>query len=314
MTPHTSGTPDDRGTDLSPLRIAAAADRLDAVFTHTPQFVSDDLSDRLGREVVVKNETMTPIGSFKGRGTSLLAARLDPAKTWVCPTAGNFGQGLAYVARARGAQVEAFVSPDVPAAKVDAMRALGARVHVSEDPDGAARRRVRSGSHRQLVLDGLGPEMAEGAGTIAVELEAAGPIDVAVIQIGDGALISGVACWLKATRPQTRIIGVCAGGAPAMAKSFAAGRVITTPRTHTIATALAISKPIPKSLARITSLVNEIVLVDDDDLRSAQRLILDALGMSVEPGGAAGVAALAKHGRRMPPGRAAVVLTGAELT
>jgi threonine dehydratase len=153
--------------------------------------------------------------------------------------------------------------------------------------------------------------MAEGAGTIALELETAGPIDVAVVQLGDGALISGIACWLKAARPHTRIVGVCASGAPAMARSFAAGRVVTTPSTGTIATALAISEPIPESFARVRALVDDVVLVDDDDLRSAQKLILDTVNVSVEPAGAAGVAALMRHGDRVPPGRTAVVLTGA---
>jgi threonine dehydratase len=101
---------DNHLTDLSPERIAAAAERIEAAFLHTPQFVSDELSAALEREVVVKDETVTPIGSFKGRGTWLLAEKLDPVKTWVCSTAGNFGQGLAYAARARGAIVEAFVS------------------------------------------------------------------------------------------------------------------------------------------------------------------------------------------------------------
>jgi threonine dehydratase len=153
--------------------------------------------------------------------------------------------------------------------------------------------------------------MAEGAGTIALELEASGPIDLAIVQIGDGALISGIACWLRTVRPQTRIVGVCASGAPAMARSFAAGHVIATPDTHTIATAIAVSDPIPESLARVIALVDEIVLVDDDDLRSAQQVILDTLNIAVEPAGAAGVAALARHGDRLHPGRTAVLLTGA---
>jgi threonine dehydratase len=152
--------------------------------------------------------------------------------------------------------------------------------------------------------------MAEGAGTIALEMEALGPIDLAVVQIGDGALASGIACRL---RPQTRIVGVCASGAPAVARSFAAGRAISTPDTDTIATAIAVSEPIPESLARVIALVDEIVLVDDDDIRSAQRLILDVLGIAVEPARAAGVAAVARHADRLPPGRTAVVLSGAGL-
>ena len=131
---------DEGSTDLSPKRIAAATDQIDPVFCDTPQFVSEQLSARFGREVVVKVETLNPIGSFKGRGTSLLARQLDPTHTWVCSTAGNFGQGLAYAARAQGATVHAFVSPAVPSAKVSSMRTLGARVQVSERPEEDRRR------------------------------------------------------------------------------------------------------------------------------------------------------------------------------
>jgi threonine dehydratase len=304
-------TGDGEVTDLSPARIAAAIDRIDPAFLRTPQFASDQLSAALQREVIVKNETVTPIGSFKGRGAWLLAEQLDPTRTWVCWTAGNFGQGLAYAARARGATLEAFVSADVPAAKIAGMRALGAHVHVSEQPGRASREHAAAAHDRLLVVDGLYPEMAEGAGTIGLELEACRPIDLAVVQIGDGALISGIARWLKAAQPTMRIVGVCASGAPAMARSFAAGRVVSTPGTETIATALAVSEPVPESLARVMALVDDIVLVDDDDLRSAQELILETLDVSVEPAGAAGVAALARHGTSLPPGRTAVLLTGA---
>jgi threonine dehydratase len=304
-------TPGDRATDLSPARIAAAVERIDPVFLRTPQFISDDLSAALGREVVIKNETATPIGSFKGRGAWLLAEQLDPAMTWVCSTAGNFGQGLAYAARARGGTVEAFVSADVPTEKIGGMHALGAVVHTSEQPEQSAREHAAASDERLHVVDGLHREVAEGAGTIGLELDVSGPLEVAVVQIGDGALISGIACWLKSKRPVTRVIGVCASGAPAMARSFTAGRLVATPGTNTIATALAISEPVPASLARVTSLVDEIVLVDDDDLRSAQQLILGTLNIPVEPAGAAGVAALVRHGPSLPPGRTAILLTGA---
>jgi threonine dehydratase len=96
-----------------------------------------------------------------------------------------------------------------------------------------------------------------------------------------------------------------------MARSFTAGQVISTPGTDTIATALAISEPVPESLARVIALVDEIVLVDDDDLRCAQQLIVESLGVLVEPAGAAGVAALARYSAQLPRGRTAVLLTGA---
>jgi threonine dehydratase len=303
----------DEVAGLSLARMAAGAGEIDPVFLRTPQFLDERLSATLGREVVVKVETLNPIGSFKGRGTWLLAGALDPARTWVCSTAGNFGQGLAYAARTRRASVHAFVSPDVPEAKVAGMRALGARVEVVERPGTAAREHAAASADRVLVVDGRGPEMAEGAGTIGLELQAAGRFDSAVVQLGDGALISGVARALKAAAPETRIIGVCATGAPAMARSFAAGHAVSTPGTDTIAAAMAVSEPVPESLARVLALVDDVVLVDDDDLRSAQRLVAASLGVLVEPAGAAGVAALARHRDRLPGRRTAVLLTGAGL-
>lgn len=298
--------------DLSLERIGAASQRIDPAFLATPQFVDERLSLELGREVVVKVETLNPIGSFKGRGTWLLAQGLDRDRTWVCATAGNFGQGLAYAARANGASVHVFAAAAAPRGKVERMRALGARVEVSERSEPAAREHAAAApDQRILVRDGLDPAIAEGAGTIAVELGSAGPIDTALVQIGDGALISGVARWLKARQPRTRVVGVCASGAPAMARSFEAGRPLTIGGAGTIAAALAISEPVPESLARITALVDEIVLVDDDDLRSAVDLIAETLGVLVEPAGAAGVAALRRHGRSVAGERVAVLLTGA---
>jgi threonine dehydratase len=297
--------------DLSPTRIAAAAAEIDPVFLDTPQFVSEPLSAQLGCEVLVKVETLNPIGSFKGRGTSLLARRLDPARDWVCSTAGNFGQGLAYAGRARGAGVDVFVSADVPAAKVARMRSLGARVESAADPEAAALAHAAEREERFLVVDGLHPEIAEGAGTIAVELGSADPVDTAFVQLGDGALITGVACWLKSAAPATRVVGVCASGAPAMAESFAAGRPVRVDGAGTIATALAIREPISESLDRVIALVDEVVLVDDDELREAAELIAESVGVLVEPAGAAGVAALLRRRSELEGRRVAVLLTGA---
>jgi threonine dehydratase len=296
--------------DLSLERIEASLGQIDPVFLDTPQFVSGRLSNALGREVLVKVETLNPIGSFKGRGTAVLARKLDSSRIWVCATAGNFGQGLAYAAGEWDARTHIFVAPDAPAGKVERMRALGARVEVHERPESAAREHAAASADRLLVVDGLDPAIAEGAGTIGVELTAAGQIDTAVVQLGDGALISGVARWLK-SHGGPKIVGVCASGAPAMARSFAARRPISDAGTGTIAGALAISDPVPESLARIIELVDEVVLVDDDDIQAAMALIADSLGVLVEPAGAAGVAALSRHSEQLPGERCAVLLTGA---
>jgi threonine dehydratase len=297
--------------DLQPKHIEAAIDRIAPIFRGTPQFVDRQLSRVLGRDVLVKVETFNPIGSFKARGASVLVRNLDPTKTWVCSTAGNFGQALAYLAGEQGAFVDVFVSSQVPSAKVARMRALGARVDVHDQPAAAARAHAGASEDRVLVIDGREPAMAAGAGTIGIELASAEPIDTVVVQIGDGALIAGVACWLASVAPKTRVVGVCASGAPAMARSLVAGRPVRVDGAGTIATALAITEPVAESLARVTALVDEIVLVDDDDLRRAAVLIADCLGVLVEPAGAAGVAALLGHGDELAGGRTAVILTGA---
>jgi threonine dehydratase len=297
--------------DLQPEGIQAALEWIDPVFLDTPQFVDRQLATAVGRELVVKVEMLNPIGSFKARGGSVLVRKLDPQLTWVCHTAGNFGQALTYLAREREAKIDVFVSPQVPAHKIARMRAFGAQVQAHDHPEQAARDHAAASDERLLVVDGRDPAMAEGAGTIGLELAAAGPFDTVVVQVGDGALISGVACALKAVAPQTRIVGVCASGAPAMARSFAAGHAIAVEGEGTIATALAIRQPVPEAFARVTALVDDFVLVDDDDLRRATALIGESLGVLVEPGGAAGVAALLRHGRELRAGRTAAILTGA---
>lgn len=296
--------------DLTADAVRAAVPLIDPVFRETPQLADEFLSRALGRELVVKVETLTPIGSFKGRGAAMLVRELDPARTWVCQTAGNFGQALAYLARELGASIEVFVSPEVPAVKVERMRELGAVVLVREHSSAAAREHAAASDERFLVVDGLSPGMAAGNGTLGLELAAEGPLDTVVVQVGDGALAAGVACAVKSVQPHARVVGVCADGAPAMAESFAAGRAVAVTGPGTIATAIAITEPVPAAVPRLLAYLDDIVTVGEDDLRRALRLVADSLGLLVEPADAAGVAALLRHGERIGAGRTAVVLTG----
>ena len=158
------------------------------------------------------------------------------------------------------------------------------------------------------IQDGRDPRIAEGAGTIAVELLAAGALDAVVVQVGDGALITGIARWIKAQSPGTRVVGVAPTGSPAMARSWETGRPVSTPRTDTIAGALAVRDPVPDSVARMRGLVDDFVLVDDAEIIEAMRLVADTLGLLLEPAGAAGIAAIRR--RDIPGERLAAVLTG----
>lgn len=296
--------------DLDPERIERAAHSINPVFLHSPQFIDDQLGELLGRELVVKLETANPLRSFKGRGADFHVGQLTEPRTLVCATAGNFGQAVAYAGAGRGLPVDIFVDPGVHPAKVDRMRAFGARVTIVDGPAAAmpaARAYAAAAPDRLLVEDGKEAAIAEGAGTIGLELLAGYRLDTIVVPVGDGALVNGIACWAKANAPNTRVVGVCASGAPAMAHAWR-GEPVTDRTADTIAGPLVALDPAPESVRRMRALVDDMVLVDDDALRAAMRTAADTMGVLLEPAGAAAIAAVATHG--LPGDRLAVILTG----
>jgi len=304
--------------DLSVTRIEEAARTIDPVFLNTPQYADAQLGAALGRNVVVKVETANPLRSFKGRGAEFLMAGRDAGAdgpTVVCSSTGNFGQALAYAGRRRGIRVEVFVPENVNPVKMARMRSFGAHVTAtgadSAAAEAAARDRVAASRNCVFVEDGKEPAIAEGAGTIGIELLRAGPLDTVVLPVGDGALIAGVACWIKHYAPATRIVGVCASGAPCMALSWQARKPISTERSDTIAEGIEVRVPVAESVARLVALVDDIVLVDDDDLLQAMQLSVETLGLLLEPSGAAGLAAIRVHD--LTGDRLATVLTGSNL-
>lgn len=301
--------------DLSLAGIARAARIVDPVFLNTPQFVDEALSIALGRRVLVKVETANPLRSFKGRGADYLMSGFEPGQRVVCASSGNFGQALAYCSRRRGVSVDVFTPADVNPLKRARMESFGARVtsvgRDSAECQASAARHAEATPGCVFVQDGQNPAIAEGAGTIGGELLRSGPLDTVVLPVGDGALIAGVACWIKHHSPTTRIVGVCSAGAPCMALSWRAGRPVSTERSETIAEGIEVRVPVPVSVARLVALVDDMVLVDDSELLDAMRLSVRTLGLLLEPSGAAGLAAIQAH--QLPGEQLATVLTGSNL-
>jgi len=301
--------------DLDLNRIEEAARTIDPVFLNTPQYADEQLNAALARNVVVKVETANPLRSFKGRGADFFMRHVEPGSTVVCSSTGNFGQAMAYAGRRRGAAVQVFVPENVNPVKLARMRAFGAQVTLvgadSAASEAAARDYVAGREGCVYVEDGRDVAIAEGAGTIGVELMQAGLFDAVVIPVGDGALIAGIACWIKDRAPQTRIIGVCASGAPSMALSWRAGKPVSTERSDTIAEGIEVRVPVPESVVRLIDLVDDMVLVDDSDLLEAMQLSVRTLGLVLEPSAAAGLAAIRVH--NLPGERLATVLTGSNL-
>jgi threonine dehydratase len=299
-------------TDLRLENIEEAARVVDPVFRDSPQFEDEQLCASLGKRTIVKVETANPIRSFKGRGGDYLFRKLDPRMKVVCASAGNFGQAVAYAGRSRGILVEVFVPTDVNPLKVARMESFGAKVTISGADFDAAKQRARQEATGKsdciFVEDGEDPAICEGAGTIGRELLRMGTIDTFVVPLGDGALITGIGAWVKQYSPKSKIIGVCPAGAPAMERSWRAGKVINMSGVNTIADGISVGAPVARSLERMRSLVDDIVLVEDSQLLDAMRLAISTLGIILEPSGAAGLAAMRTHD--LPGDRLATILTG----
>lgn len=283
-------------------------------FRNTPQYVDPILCAVLKRHVLLKVETLNPIRSFKGRGADFLIRSLDRGQRIVCASAGNFGQAMAYSGRLRGISVEVFVADDVNPLKQARMESLGAIMTKGGRDFGDAKQRARSKAESSsgcvFVEDGHDDAISEGAGSIGVELLQAGEVDTVVVPVGDGALISGIASWIKAHSPGTRIVGVCAAGSRAMLDSFQQGGALPGV-SDTIADGIAVTVPVVKSVERIARLVDDMVLVDDAAMIEAMRLAASTLGLILEPSGAAGLAAIQEQ--KIAGDRIATILTGGNI-
>lgn len=286
--------------------IREAAKAIDPVFLNTPQFVCEPLASNL----LLKVETVNPIRSFKGRGTAYLLQGMRDVGDLVCASAGNFGQGMAYACRKRGVPLTVFAAQSANPLKIERMRELGAKVKlVAGDFDDAKDAARNHGG--TFIEDGLVGAIAEGAGTIGVELEQES-LDAVFVPLGNGALGNGVGTWLK-HRSATKVIAVCAAGAPSMALSWRARKPITAP-SDTIADGIAVRVPIPEAVRIMEDTIDDVMLVSEDEMLAAMRDLFYKAGLLVEPAGAAGVAAFAQRREEFEGKRVGAILTGGNLT
>jgi threonine dehydratase len=305
---------------LSVERIARAPSVIDPAFLATPQFHAEPLDRLTNARVVVKVETINPIRSFKGRGAEFFAASISdgPREPLVCASAGNFGQALAFAARKRGLALTVFAAENANPLKLQRMREFGATVHLAGGDFDAAKTAARAhanATRARFVEDGREIEIAEGAGTLAVELLRDSPaFDALLVPLGNGALVTGVGAWTKYRAPSTRIVAVAARGAPAMEHSWRAGSALATTEAATIADGIAVREPVPEVLSDLRATVDEVLLVDDSTLCRAMRLVFDSLGIIVEPAGVAGLAVLLEYPEQFRGAYVATPLCGGNVT
>lgn len=297
-------------------QVPTAWDRIDAAFRDSPQFYCSDISKAVGAETLLKVECLNPIRSFKGRGVSFLLDRRFKDQPLVCASAGNFGMAMAYVCQRQSRPLTVFVAENANATKIAGIQSLGATlVRAGRDFDDAkaAAQRFAAEQEQAYVEDGKEPEIAVGAGTMAMEItRSPEPFDAVLVPVGNGALINGVGGWFKLHSPQTRVVGVCAAAAPAMERSWRAGEPVSTDSADTLADGIAVRIPVPEALTWMRHTVDDMILVSEEEIADAMRLALYGAGLVVEGAGAAGLAGALRCKNRFE--RIAVPICGGNLT
>ena len=297
--------------------IARAAQGISPVFLNTPLVQHHDLDAWLGAKIALKVESLGPLRSFKGRGGDWFMKQRTARGPVCAASAGNFGQALAWAARGAGESCTIFASMHASPLKLARMRALGATVIQSGDDFDAAKEAARDHAQEsgiEFVEDGKALAITEGAGSIAVELANAVTLDTLLVPLGNGALLAGVATWMKAASPCTRIVGVVAEGAPAMMRALTGIQVDQTVPVSTIADGIAVRVPVPEAVDDLRALPDDLVAVPEDAIVAAMRGLIAHSGLIVEPAGAVGVAAVlsAPHGSFGE--RVGTILCGANVT
>jgi peptide deformylase len=306
---------------LSLQNIVRSAQVIAPEFLQSAQYDCEPLSQALGCRLTLKVETLNPIRSFKGRGASFLVHELvarGDTRPWVCASAGNWGQALAWACRAAGRPLVVYAAVNANPLKVQRMRGFGAEVRLEGQDFDAAKDAARAFAQRGgglMLEDGLQPEISEGHGTLAMELLADArrrgtEFDQVAVPLGNGALLNGMARWIKAASPATQVLGVSARGAPAMAQSWQQQRIVETDRADTLADGIAVRVPIPEAVADMQGQIDDVLLIDDSHLERALQLVWQHAGLMLEPAGAVGVAALVAHPHRFAGRQVATVLCG----
>lgn len=297
-----------------------AARAVHAVMPPTPQYAWPLLAQRTGCEVWVKHENHTPAGAFKIRGGIIYMERLlrerPHVRGVITATRGNHGQSVAFGARRVGRDAVVVVPEGNSAEKNAAMRGFGAEIIVAgRDFDESRQHAARIGDERGLeMLPAFHPELVKGVATYALELfRAVADLDAVYVPIGMGSGISGLIAARNLLGLRTKIVGVVAEAAPAMATSFAAGRVIPANSAATFADGMACRSPDASALAIILAGAERIVTVSEDEIAAAMRAIYADTHNVAEGAGAAGLAALMKDGAAMHGKRVAIVLSGGNI-
>jgi threonine dehydratase len=292
--------------------------RMGADVHHTPLVTSRILSERTGFDVRLKAELFQRTGSYKIRGPLNKFPLLgddEKRRGVICSSAGNHAQGVALAARIHGIKAVVCMAANATPSKIEATRAYGAEVvlhgSIWDEANERAKQLVAEKGYtyihpfddRQLMM---------GQGTVGLEIAQDWPeVDVVVVPIGGGGLISGIAMALKARNPAIRVVGVESSGAPGMQRSVDAGRVVTLDRVDCVIDGLRVKRVGELTFEVVRQFVDEIVTLPDEQIFDAVVWIMHYTKMVPEGAAASTVGALLHGLVKAPAGsRVVCVLSG----
>ena len=286
----------------------------------TPLYPYAGLDELLGAEVWVKHENHQPVGAFKVRGGINLVSQLgeeERRRGLIAASTGNHGQSIAYAARLHGVVARICVPENANPVKLAAMRALGAEL-IEHGPDYDAARehceRLAAEHGYRYVHSGNEPLLIAGVGTETLEIVEERPdIDAIIVPIGGGSGAAGSCIVAKGIRPGIEVIGVQSEAAPAAFRSWQA-RALLDDENRTYAEGLATRTPFELPQQILWEHLDEFVLVAEDEIRQANRLMIEHTRNLVEPAGAAPLAAALKLRDRLRGKRIALVLSGGNIS
>ncbi len=273
------------------------------VAVESPLELARKLSERLGNRAWLKREDTQPVFSFKLRGAYNKMARLSPLQRErgvICASAGNHAQGVALSARRLGCPAVIVMPLTTPTLKSDAVRSLGGEVVLYGESYSDADRHARLLQEREgynFVHPFDDPDVIAGQGTIAMEIlrQHQQPIDAVFVAVGGGGLISGVAAYIKAVRPEIKVIGAQMTDSDAMVRSIRAGKRIQLDDVGLFSDGTAV-KLVGEETFRLTqALVDDFVVVDTDAVCAAIKDVFEDTRSVLEPAGAMGVAAMKQY-------------------
>jgi threonine dehydratase len=261
------------------------------------------LSRRLGNHVLLKREDQQPVFSFKLRGAYNKMAHLSPEQLGrgvICASAGNHAQGVALAARRMGCKATIVMPVTTPRLKIDAVHALGGEVELHGDSYSDAYQHalaLQQSKGMTFVHPFDDPDVIAGQGTVGMEIlrQHQGPIDAIFVAVGGGGLISGVAAYVKAVRPEVRVIGVQMNDSDAMLRSVRAGRRVTLDDVGLFSDGTAVKQVGAETFRLARALVDDFVVVDTDEVCAAIKDVFQDTRSILEPAGALGVAAIKQH-------------------